>query len=167
MLRCALASYSADLQDDRRAAAEKKKQLVRMEISELRKEFQFLLKRNAQLDKSQQLPREGRLCCCCCCCCCWNHAQHSPMMTCRRSNSIPSSESSSRQMSKRRCCAGLWRHTTSCFDELQLQIDAVRAELAWVSEKHTLALEKLRNKVTSFCFDSSAQQLVRRRRRPS
>jgi hypothetical protein len=61
-------------------------------------------------------------------------------------------------MSKRRCVAEIEEASYSSARLCSVhsahvcllaagQIDAVKAELAWVSEKHTLALDKLRNKV--------------------
>ena len=89
-------------EDDRLLAAEKKKSRMRLEIAELRKEFVFLLRRNAGLDKTQQLPRDA--------------FELDPKLR------------------------------AELEAEAQAKIDEVRAELAWVSEKHSLALQKLRAK---------------------
>lgn len=89
-------------EDDRVAAAEKKKQRMRLEIAELRKEFVFLLRKNAALDRTSQLPRDA--------------FELDPQL---------------RQ---------------SLEAEAQSKIEEVRAELAWISEKHSIALQKLRAK---------------------
>ena len=89
-------------EDDRVAAAEKKKARMRLEIAELRKEFVFLLKKNASLERAQQLPRDA--------------FELDPKL----------------------------RQELEA--EAQAKIDEVRAELAWISEKHSLALQKLRAK---------------------
>lgn len=89
-------------EDDRMDAAEKKKQLVRLEVEELRKEFQFLLKKNESLEASQRLPREA--------------FDLDPKLK--------------EQLEK----------------DAQEKIDMVHKELAWISEKHDLALRKLRSK---------------------
>jgi len=89
-------------EDDRQAAAEKKKQAMRLEVAELRKEFVQLLRQNAALDKTQRLPRDA--------------FELDPTLR------------------------------AELEQEAQQKIDEVRAELAWISEKHSLALQKLRAK---------------------
>jgi len=89
-------------EDDRMTEAEKKKQLVRQEIQDLRKEFQFMLKKNSILEPSQQLEREA--------------FELDPKLR--------------KQLEQ----------------EAEEKIAQVEKELAWVSEKHDLALKKLRKK---------------------
>jgi hypothetical protein len=82
-------------EDDRVAAAERKKQRMRLEIAELRKEFMFLLKKNTSLERAHQLPRDA--------------FELDPKLR------------------------------LELEAEVQAKIDEVRAELAWISEKHSLA----------------------------
>jgi WD40 repeat protein len=86
--------------DLRMSAADKKKHLVRVEVQELRKEFQVLLKRNEALDEDVRLPRDA--------------FELDPRLR--------------EQLEM----------------EAQAQIDQVKKELAWISEKHDFALRKLR-----------------------
>jgi len=89
-------------EDEKMSAAEKKKQIVRMELQEMRQEFQFLLKKNDSLEPAQRLPREA--------------FELDPKLRAQLEA------------------------------ETQEKIDTLRKELAWVSEKHDLALKKLKNK---------------------
>lgn len=89
-------------EDDRMMSADKKKEVVRAEIQELRKEFQFMLKKNSALETSQQLGRDA--------------FELDPKLR--------------EQLEK----------------DAQDKIAQVERELAWVSEKHDIALKKLRDK---------------------
>lgn len=83
-------------------SADKKKELVRAEIQELRKEFQFMIKKNSVLEPSQQLDR--------------NAFELDPKLR--------------EQLEQ----------------DANDKIAQVERELAWVSEKHDIALKKLRKK---------------------
>lgn len=89
-------------EDDRMSAAERKKAGIRLEIEQLRKEFQFLLKKNLALDPRQRLERDA--------------FELDPKLRL--------------ELEK----------------EAQEQISLVQKELAWISEKHAIALQKLRGK---------------------